>query len=141
MTTQSNNTSLLSPQDIQNVNGEYCLTAEQIAQGLEYPTVDGIHKLYNRHQDELEPYRFSVRSTENPLGGRPSTVYSEEGIYIICMLARTAKAKEFRKQVAAILKELRQRQVKELEAKVAALAKAKVQAEAMSGLIEEGLAT
>ncbi|MES0335240.1 MAG: hypothetical protein SFH39_02610 [Candidatus Magnetobacterium sp. LHC-1] len=122
MTTQSTNTSLLSPQDIQNVNGEYCLSSEQIAQGLGYPSVYGIHNIYNRHKDELEPYRFSIKSIEKPLGGRPSYLYTEEGIYIICMLARTAKAKEFRKQVAAILKVLRQRQIMELEARLAAVA-------------------
>ncbi|KJU81862.1 protein containing BRO [Candidatus Magnetobacterium bavaricum] len=121
MTTQSTNTSLLSPQDIQNVNGEYCLTAKQIAQGLGYPNVDGIHKLYSRHQDELNPYKGSVTSTDPSGGPQEVTVYTEEGIYIICMLARTPKAKEFRKQVAAILKGLRQQQIRELESSVHAL--------------------
>nr|CBL42948.1 Hypothetical phage protein [Candidatus Magnetobacterium bavaricum] len=124
MNASSNNTSLLSSQDIQTVDGEYCLTAEQIAKGLGYNNYVHINRLIERHLDEIEPYRFSVKLSQNPLsneGGRPSyLLYSEEGIYIICMLARTPKAKEFRKQVAAILKGLRQQQIRELEEKLEA---------------------
>jgi prophage antirepressor-like protein len=91
------------------IQGEFCLTAEDIGRGLgyEYPA-DSINKLYRQYRDELKDFstELVVKST-----GRPTKVFTEEGIYIISMLARTEKAKEFRQKVASLLKDLRQRKM------------------------------
>ena len=90
------------------IDGEFCLTAEQIGSGLGYEKPTDVQSIITRNKDEIEPYRLKGDLPFNSPGGRPAYVYTEEGIYIICMLARTPKAKEFRRRVAALLKELRQ---------------------------------
>lgn len=115
--TTKNLPGLLSFQDrdIQfvEVNGEFCLTAEEIGRGLGYqnPRESIIH-IYNRFRDELEPYT-GVTKLITPGGIQEVRVFTEEGIYIISMLARTARAREFRRRVAGLLKELRQRRLQE----------------------------
>ncbi len=91
------------------INGEFCLSAEQIGLGLGYSEpADAVTKLYSRYKDELEPFSLTVNLT---VSAPPSRVFTEEGIYIISMLARTPAAKEFRKKVAGLLKGLRQQKL------------------------------
>lgn len=97
------------------LGGEYCLTTEQIAKGLGYSNPDHVNTLIQRNIDDIEPYRFSDTVSENPKGGRPGYLYTEEGVYIISMFAQTQKAKEFRKKIAKILKMLRQRKMDNLK--------------------------
>ncbi len=101
------------------VNGEFCLTAEQVGQGLGYEDpASSVNRLFSRYADELEPYSFSVKLTENSPGGS-TRVFTEEGIYIVSMLARTEKAKEFRQKVASLLKSLRQRKMEAIRTEAA----------------------
>jgi prophage antirepressor-like protein len=92
------------------VNGEFCLTAEDIGKGLGYSDpANSVNRLYRQYEDELKEY--SVESTDLRSGGLPVRLFTEEGIYIISMLARTEKAKEFRKKVAVLLKDLRRQRM------------------------------
>ncbi|HBE44258.1 MAG TPA: hypothetical protein DDW17_02085 [Deltaproteobacteria bacterium] len=93
------------------IQGEFCLTAEDIGRGLgyEFPE-ESINKIAQRHVDEIEPYRLKVNLT---------FYYTEEGIYIISMLARTEKAKEFRQKVARLLKDIRQRKMEAIRKETA----------------------
>lgn len=88
------------------IKGDFCLTYKQIAEGLGYKNHKHVLTLYKRYKDELEPYKRGV-SLSTPQGMQNAVVFSEEGIYIISMLARTPKAKEFRQRVAKLLKQLR----------------------------------
>ena len=100
---------------ITEVNGEYCLTAEQIARGLGYSDPDHVNTLVQRNLEEIEQFRFSDTRGVNPKGGRPGYLYTEEGVYLISMYAQTPKAREFRIRVAKTLKMLRQRQMDNLK--------------------------
>ncbi|MDN3515345.1 MAG: BRO family protein [Candidatus Brocadia sp.] len=97
--------------EFNEVDGEYCFTAEQIARGLGYSDADSVNTLVQRNLEEIEPFRFSDTSGVNPKGGRPRHLYTEEGAYLISMYAQTPKAREFRVRVAKLLKMLRQRQM------------------------------
>ena len=92
------------------VDGEFALTVDQIARGLGYADSSSVFKLYDRFRDELEPYKGSVKLS-TPGGLQDVTIFTEEGIYLISMLARTPRAKEFRRKVAGLLKALRQRKL------------------------------
>jgi prophage antirepressor-like protein len=67
-----------------------------------------LEKLFWNGEDELKDLttELVVRSA-----GWSTRVFNEEGIYLISMLAKTPKAKEFRKKVAMLLKELRQHRI------------------------------
>ncbi len=84
-----------------------------------YATPAAIFKLFERNKDELRDYSAEVKLTSTDGKAYHKRVFNEEGLYLISMLARTAKAKEFRRAVAQLLKELRQRQLNEakIEAK------------------------
>jgi len=92
-------------------DGELWFTAKDIARGLGYPDARRINDLYNRNKDELE--EFSVVCKLQTTDGKSynTRVFSEEGLYLICMFARTEKAKEFRKSVAKFLRWYRRRQL------------------------------
>ena len=83
------------------------ITAETLGVGLEYnnPRKD-IMQLYYRHKDEVEEYSsILILSTE--AGKRETTVFGEMGIYLLIMFSNQPKAKEFRKWVVNVIKEIR----------------------------------
>jgi len=92
-------------------NGEILFTAKEIGKHLGYADPrKAIHKIFDRNRKELEPY-LGVVNLGTPQGNQDTTVCSEEGVYIITMLARTEKAREFRAKVAKLLKRFRQHQL------------------------------
>lgn len=100
-------------------DGEFWLDADTIAEALGYATPAAIFKLFERNKGELRDYSAEVKLTSTDGKAYYKRVFNEEGLYLISMLARTAKAKEFRRAVAQLLKELRQKQLNEakIEAK------------------------
>jgi len=92
------------------IKGDFCLTIDDIAKGLGYEDSNAIRNLYTRHKDELDNFKGIIKLM-TPGGMQEKTVFSEEGIYLISMLARTEKAKEFRLKVATLLKHLRQQKI------------------------------
>lgn len=88
--------------------GQYWFTGEDIGTelGYEYPR-ESITKIFERNRGELEPFTVEVKLTSTDGKAYDTRVYNEEGVYIISMLARTDKARDFRVRVAGMLKALR----------------------------------
>jgi len=94
-------------------NGDLWFTSEQIGIQLGYadPRKE-INNLFKRNKNELEDYTGDIELM-TPGGNQKVRVFSEQGLYIICMLARTDAAREFRRQVAALLKKRRHDKLRE----------------------------
>jgi len=89
-------------------NGQFWLDARTIGEALGYETPGvSINTLYDRNKEELDD--FSTYITLMSVDGkeREQRIFNEEGIYIISMLARTDRAKLFRRAVAKLLKKRR----------------------------------
>jgi len=85
------------------------ITAEALGTGLEYATPRiSIMKLYERHRDEIEDYSSVVNLTTDA-GMRETTVFNEMGAYLLIMFSTQPKAKEFRKWVVNVIKEIRKK--------------------------------
>lgn len=99
---------LIKEKDIIMYDNIICMTAESIGRALGYATPkQSIYKIYNRNQEELDNYSTIVKMTTVDGKAREVRVFSEEGIYIISMLANTDKAKAFRRELANLLKQKR----------------------------------
>jgi len=85
-------------------DGEIWFTSEELAKGLGYASAREIRKIYERNSDELEEFSCKVKVTLHDGRRYFKRVFSKEGVYIISMLARTEKAKAFRKAVARLLR-------------------------------------
>ena len=96
----------------QNDQEQNCMTTEQLGQalGYEFPK-QAIGKIIDRNA-YLKNDEFSgVVKLGTPNGGTQETrVFTEDGIYEVTFLSKTAKAKEFRAWVREILKSLRKGQ-------------------------------
>lgn len=89
-------------------NGEILFTAEEVGRHLGYgnPT-HSISNLYQRNQSELKHYATIIKLVTVDGKLRETRAFSEEGVYILSMLARTNEAKKFRARVALLLRRLR----------------------------------
>ena len=91
-------------------DGEILFTFEEIGRHLGYgDPVRAVSKLYERNKDELKLYTLVVKLTtgeQNQLVN--CRLFTEEGVYILSMLARTSEAKKFRARVALLLRRCRQ---------------------------------
>ena len=89
-------------------DGEILFTAEEIGKHLGYGNPkESIATLFSRHKSELKLYSRHI----NLIFGNDSSdirVFTEEGVYILSMLARTNEAKKFRARVALLLRRVRQ---------------------------------
>ena len=75
-----------------------------VGRALEYEhPIDSANNLFNRHKDELLEF-----SEMHQTDAGQTRFLNEQGVYIFCMLSRADKAKEFRRWVSKVLKELRQ---------------------------------
>ena len=89
-------------------NGEILFPAEEIGRHLGYaePAIS-INNLYNRNANELKLYSSIINLINEEGFQRDTRVFTEEGVYILSMLARTNEAKKFRARVALLLRRLR----------------------------------
>lgn len=88
--------------------GEILFTAEEIGKHLGYGDPGrAIHRLFTRNQNELKHYATVVNLTTVDGKTREIRAFTEEGVYILSMLARTNTAKQFRARVALLLRRLR----------------------------------
>lgn len=85
------------------------ITAEALGIGLEYknPRIS-VMKLYYSHQDELEEYK-GVIELVTPGGKQETTVFREMGAYLLIMFSNQPRAKDFRKWVIRVIKEIRKK--------------------------------
>lgn len=89
-------------------NGEILFTAEEVGRHLGYGNpAEAINRLYQRNKSELKHYAVSVKLTGTDGKSYERRAFSEEGVYILSMLARTNEAKKFRARVALLLRRLR----------------------------------
>lgn len=88
--------------------GQLWLDARTIGEALGYedPSVS-INVVFDRNKDELSEYSTYIKLIAVDGKEREQRVFNEEGIYIISMLARTDRAKLFRRAVAKLLKKRR----------------------------------
>ena len=93
--------------DFINKEEDIWITAETVGIGLEYNSPrKSIMNLYSAHRDEIEIYS-SVIDLMTEAGMRKTTVFSEMGAYLLIMFSNQPKAKEFRKWVVNVIKEIR----------------------------------
>ena len=103
-----NELNLINEKEIIMQDGIICMNAESIGMALGYsePRI-AINKIYNRNQDELDNYSVVTKMVTVDGKSYNQRLFTEEGIYIISMLANTSKAKAFRRELAAFLKQKR----------------------------------
>lgn len=102
------------PCDVYSDSKEMYMTAEQLGNCLGYAEARrSIGNLLKRN-DYLENKEFSaVIKLMTPQGTKQNTrIFTEDGIYEITFLSKTAKAKEFRAWVRTLLKSLRKGETK-----------------------------
>ncbi|MBU0592445.1 MAG: Bro-N domain-containing protein [Gammaproteobacteria bacterium] len=90
--------------DVVDIHNIPWLRGGQVAQALGYqnPASD-IGKLYERNTDEFSDEMVQTVELETAGGRQQVRIFSPRGCYLIGMLARTEKAKEFRKWVLDVL--------------------------------------
>lgn len=99
---------LIKEKEIIMYDNIICMTAESIGRALGYATPkESVLKIYQRNQDELDNYSVKVKMTSTDGKSYNQRFFTEEGIYIISMLANTDKAKKFRAELANLLKQKR----------------------------------
>lgn len=112
-----NELNLINEKEIIMQDGIICMNAESIGRALGYVTPkESVLKIYQRNQDELDNYSIKVKLTSVDNKDRFQRVFTEEGIYIISMLANTDKAKAFRAELAKFLKQKRLEALQEAKA-------------------------
>lgn len=93
-------------------NGEILFTAEEIGRHLGYKKpVQSVNVLWNRNQKELRGYARYINLIYRDGRPRQTRLFTEEGVYIISMLAQTPQARDFRARLARLLRELRERRL------------------------------
>lgn len=108
---------LINEKEIIMQDGIVCMNAESIGKALGYSEPrKSVLKIYERNRDELDTYSTTVKLTTLDNKDRFQRVFTEEGIYIISMLANTEKAKAFRAELAKFLKQKRLEALQEAKA-------------------------
>lgn len=103
-----NKLQLINEEEVIIQDGIVYMNTESIGRALGYTSPkDAIFKIYQRHQDELDNYSVKVKMTSTDGKSYNQRLFTEEGIYIISMLANTDKAKVFRAELAKFLKQKR----------------------------------
>lgn len=89
-------------------DGEPWFTAEEIGKQLGYANLgDDVNRLYLKNQEELDAFSTTAKLAAVDGKAREMRVFNEEGVYLLTMLARTDKAREFRARLAKMLREMR----------------------------------
>lgn len=91
---------------ITDINGKPWLRGYQIGNALQYSNgAVAISKLYDRNADEFTESMTQVVELQTAGGLQKVRVFSLRGCHLLGMLAKTAKAKEFRRWVLDILEQ------------------------------------
>ncbi len=104
---EKDNFPIIREDDFVEIEGEFYMTSETLGKILGFSNPrQAIYNIFERNIDELEEFScvLNMRTGKRVVKTR---FFSEEGIYLITMFAKTPKAKEFRKAVAKLLKKLR----------------------------------
>jgi|TARA_R110002012_G_scaffold137042_3_gene291488 prophage antirepressor-like protein len=88
-------------------NGTPWLTSADLARALKFAKTDAVTRLYNRSKDEFDASMTeTVTVTVSGNLQKKVRIFSPRGCHLIAMLARTERAKEFRKWVLDVLEQL-----------------------------------
>ena len=92
--------------------GQIFFSSEEIGRQLGYAKPSkSINILFNRNQRELKGYATGIKLMQVDGCLREVRCFTEEGVYILSMLANTPRAREFRAKLARLLREIRERRV------------------------------
>ncbi len=92
--------------------GQVFFSSEEIGRQLGYAKPSkSINILFNRNQRELKGYATGIKLMQVDGCLREVRCFTEEGVYILSMLANTPRAREFRAKLARLLREIRERRV------------------------------
>lgn len=93
-------------------NGKILFSTEEIGRQLGYRNPSkSVNMLYSRNQTELAGYAVGIKLMSTDGKYYAVRHFTEEGVYILSMLANTPRAAVFRAQLARLLRELRERRV------------------------------
>lgn len=89
--------------------GQILFASEDVGHQLGYRNpAKSINILFNRNQKELSGYAVGIKVMSTDGKRYEVRHFTEEGVYILSMLANTPQARDFRASVAALLRRLRQ---------------------------------
>lgn len=92
--------------------GQILFSSEEIGRQLGYAKPSkSINILFNRNQRELKSYAVGIKMMSTDGKFYEVRCFTEEGVYILSMLANTPQAREFRAKLARLLREIRERRV------------------------------
>lgn len=92
--------------------GQILFSSEEIGRQLGYAKPSkSINILFNRNQRELKGYATGIKLMQVDGCLREVRCFTEEGVYILSMLAQTPQARDFRARLARLLREIRERRV------------------------------
>lgn len=92
--------------------GQVFFSSEEIGRQLGYAKPSkSINILFNRNQRELKGYATGIKLMQVDGCLREVRCFTEEGVYILSMLANTPRAREFRAKLARLLREIRERRI------------------------------
>lgn len=92
--------------------GQIFFSSEEIGRQLGYANPSkSINILFNRNQRELVSYAVGIKLMSTDGRFYKIRHFSEEGVYIISMLASTPRAREFRAKLARLLRHIREQRV------------------------------
>uniref|UniRef100_UPI0026064511 BRO family protein n=1 Tax=uncultured Desulfovibrio sp. TaxID=167968 RepID=UPI0026064511 len=92
--------------------GQIYFSSEEIGRQLGYrQPLKSINVLWNRNQRELKGYATGIKLMSVDGCLRETRCFTEEGVYILSMLAQTPQAREFRAKLARLLREIRERRM------------------------------
>ena len=92
--------------------GQIFFSSEEIGRQLGYAKPSkSINILFSRNQRELNSYATCIKLMQVDGCLREVRCFTEEGVYILSMLADTPRAREFRAKLARLLREIRERRV------------------------------
>lgn len=92
--------------------GRILFSSEEIGRQLGYAKPSkSINILFNRNQRELKSYAVGIKMMSTDGKFYEVRCFTEEGVYILSMLANTPQAREFRAKLARLLREIRERRV------------------------------
>lgn len=90
--------------DIVDIDGQPWLRGPQIGGALGHADpADAVQKIYSRNADEFSDSMTQVLELATAGGRQPVRIFSPRGCYLLAMLARTERAKEFRRWVLDVL--------------------------------------
>jgi prophage antirepressor-like protein len=124
------------------IEGEILFSSEEVGIQLGYKQpAKSINILFNRNQRELQGYARHINLMSRDGQSRDVRHFTEEGVYILSMLANTPHARDFRARVALLLRRIRQEAIqRQVEnARTAALAEGKTLALAEGAQLALGL--